>query len=88
MSFGVSGAILFRTSSDSTFLKTRRDGEGESSRTGVDVGGSDCRSVASIGDRGTDTDTFEVSGASPFRRSFSDSNEILESLSFVTSGKG
>ena len=93
MSIGVSGVLLSRKSTDtdnemySLFPEMRKAVEGRSSGGEADVEESDCCSVASICDRGTDLGAFEVFGASPLRRSFSDSGETLESLSFVTSGE-
>jgi hypothetical protein len=65
-----------------------REDEGKSSGGGVDIEGSDCCSIASIGDQGSDPGMLEVSGTSLSQRSSSDSGEMLDSLSFVTSGKG
>ena len=55
-SFGVSGVISSRKSSDSIddvtislFPKMRRDGEGESSRTGVGIGGSNLSKACGTG---------------------------------------
>jgi hypothetical protein len=81
-SFGVSGMIFSRKSSDAgdemmhlLLPETRKADKGRSSGSEADAEGSDCRCVASTGNRGRLPGTLEVSGASLSRRSSSDSSE-------------
>ena len=91
LSFGVSGVILSRKSSDtdnemySLFPEMRKAGGGRSSGGEADVEESGCRSVASICDRRIGSGALEVSSADLSGRSSSDSGETLDSFSSVTS---